>query len=111
MPKSSPVKEGNTFDTPSLPKATGIKFLPLHNEKSRSKDRLIGDVTMSPTVSDVKFTVEELVSRILTSHEYLQLVIEKEEKKQKARIKKRHRIEREQKAERKAVHLFCMLAS
>ena len=26
MPKSLPVKEGNTFDTPSLPKATGIKF-------------------------------------------------------------------------------------
>ena len=64
IPKSSPVKKGNTFDTPSLPKETGIKFLPLHSpfpsQKSRSKDRLIGDVTMSPTVSDVKFTVEEL---------------------------------------------------
>ena len=64
MPKSSPVKEGNTFDTPSLPKATGIKFLPLHSpfpsQKTRSKDRLIDDVTMSPTVSDVKFTAEEL---------------------------------------------------
>ena len=66
MPKSSPVKESNTFDTPSLPKGTGIKFLPLHSpfpsQKSRSKDRLIDDVTMSPTVSDVtmKFTAEEL---------------------------------------------------
>ena len=63
MPKSPPVKKSNTFDT-SLPKETGIKLLPLHSpfpsQKSRSKDRLIGDVTMSPTVSDVKFTVEEL---------------------------------------------------
>lgn len=63
MPKSSPVKEGNTFDTPSLPKATGIKFLPLHSpfpsQKSRLKDRLI-DVTMSPTVSEVEFTTDEL---------------------------------------------------
>ena len=66
IPKSSPVKKGNTFDTPSLPKETGIKFLPLHSsfpsQKSRSKDRLIDDVTISPTVSDVKFTVEELAS-------------------------------------------------
>ena len=31
MPKPSSVKKGNTFDTPSLPKATGINFLPLHS--------------------------------------------------------------------------------
>ena len=57
--KSSPVKRGNTFDTPSLLKETGIKFLPLHSsflsQKSRSKDRLIRDVTMSPTVSQTTF--------------------------------------------------------
>ena len=67
MPKSSPVKEGNMFDTPSLPKATGIKFLPLHSpfpsQKTRLEDELIDDVTMSPSVSDVKFTAEELERR------------------------------------------------
>ena len=60
MPKSSLVKEGNMFDTPSLSKVTGIKFLPLHSLFHPKNDKLTDDVTctMSPTVSDVKFTAE-----------------------------------------------------
>ena len=64
MPKSLPVEKDGTCVTPSLPKATGIKFLPLHSpfpsQKSRLKNGLIDEVTMSPTVSDMKFTAEEL---------------------------------------------------
>ena len=56
------------FDTPSLPKATGIKFLPLHSpfplQKTRLEDELIDDATVSPSVSDVKFTAEELAKTI-----------------------------------------------
>ena len=67
LPKSLQSEQVNAL-TPTLPKDTGIKFLPLHSpfpsQKRRLMDRqLIDDeVTMSPAVSHdcLKFTVEEL---------------------------------------------------
>lgn len=57
----------DTLDTPSLPKETGIKFLPLHSpfpsQKRKSKYRLpIDEVTVSTGVSgdSLKFTAQEL---------------------------------------------------
>ena len=66
LSKTSQPEQLDTFDTPSLPKETGIKFLPLHSpfpSQKRSKDRLpIDEVKVSAGVSDdsLKFTPEEL---------------------------------------------------